>query len=354
MELTQILQKALEIGGSDIFLIPGSPATAKVKGHLEQLTAEKLLPDDTARMIEQAYKMAGEHTDELLHRDGDDDFSFSLDRQARFRCNAYKQRGTLAATCRVVTFGLPAPNALHIPPMVIDLVSSCRNGMVLVTGPAGSGKSTTLACMVDRINTTQDVHIITIEDPIEYLHAHKRSLVSQREIPTDACSFARALRAAMREAPDVIMLGEMRDYETVQTALTAAETGHLLLSSLHTVGAAKTIDRIIDTFPANQQQQVRVQLSMVLRAVVSQRLVPTVDGTQVPVFELMTINPAIQNMIRDGKTFQIDNVIYGGAASQAMLSMDNELIRLAKEGRITKEAAQLYAVNPDMLRKRLI
>ncbi len=158
----------------------------------------------------------------------------------------------------------------------------------------------------------------------------------------------------MREAPDVIMLGEMRDYETVQTALTAAETGHLLLSSLHTVGAAKTIDRIIHTFPANQQQQVRVQLSMVLRAVVSQRLVPTVDGTQVPVFEVMTINPAIQNMIRDGKTFQIDNAIYGGAASQAMLSMDNELIRLTKEGRITKEAAQLYAVNPDMLRKRLI
>ena len=237
--------------------------------------------------------------------------------------------------------------------MVIDLASSCRNGMVLVTGPAGSGKSTTLACMVDRINADQDVHIITIEDPIEYLHAHKRALVSQREIPNDACSFARALRAAMREAPDVIMLGEMRDYETVQTALTAAETGHLLLSSLHTVGAAKTIDRIIDTFPASQQQQVRVQLSMVLRAVVSQRLVPTVDGTQMPVFEVMAVNPAIQNMIRDGKTFQIDNVIYGGAASQAMLSMDNELIRLAKEGRITREMAQLYAVNPDMLRKRL-
>ena len=354
MELTQILQKALEIGGSDIFLIPGSAATAKVKGHLVQLTEEKLLPADTADMIREAYGMAGDHSDELLHRDGDDDFSFSFNRQARFRCNAYKQRGTLAATCRVVTFGLPDPDALHILPMVIDLVSSCRNGMVLVTGPAGSGKSTTLACMVDRINSNQDVHIITIEDPIEYLHAHKRALVSQREIPNDASSFARALRAAMREAPDVIMLGEMRDYETVQTALTAAETGHLLLSSLHTVGAAKTIDRIIDTFPANQQQQVRVQLSMVLRAVVSQRLVPTVDGTQVPVFEVMTINPAIQNMIRDGKTFQIDNVIYGGAASQAMLSMDNELIRLTKEGRITKEAAQLYAVNPDMLRKRLI
>ena len=353
MELTKILQKVLEIGGSDLFLIPGSPATAKVKGHLVPLTENKLLPEDTASMIKEAYSMAGGHSDEMLRCDGDDDFSFSFNRQARFRCNAYKQRGTLAATCRVVTFGLPNPDALHIPSMVIDLASSCRNGMVLVTGPAGSGKSTTLACMVDRINADQDVHIITIEDPIEYLHAHKRALVSQREIPNDACSFARALRAAMREAPDVIMLGEMRDYETVQTALTAAETGHLLLSSLHTVGAAKTIDRIIDTFPASQQQQVRVQLSMVLRAVVSQRLVPTVDGTQMPVFEVMAVNPAIQNMIRDGKTFQIDNVIYGGAASQAMISMDNELIRLAKEGRITRETAQLYAVNPDMLRKRL-
>ena len=353
MELTKILQKVLEIGGSDLFLIPGSPATAKVKGHLVPLTESKLLPEDTAGMIQEAYGMAGGHSDEMLRRDGDDDFSFSFNRQARFRCNAYKQRGTLAATCRVVTFGLPNPDALHILPMVIDLASSCRNGMVLVTGPAGSGKSTTLACMVDRINADQDVHIITIEDPIEYLHAHRRALVSQREIPNDACSFARALRAAMREAPDVIMLGEMRDYETVQTALTAAETGHLLLSSLHTVGAAKTIDRIIDTFPASQQQQVRVQLSMVLRAVVSQRLVPTVDGTQTPVFEVMAVNPAIQNMIRDGKTFQIDNVIYGGAASQAMLSMDNELVRLAKEGRITRETAQLYAVNPDMLRKRL-
>ena len=238
---------------------------------------------------------------------------------------------------------------------VLDDVSfTVKGGSTLgVFGETGSGKSTTLACMVDRINADQDVHIITIEDPIEYLHAHRRALVSQREIPNDACSFARALRAAMREAPDVIMLGEMRDYETVQTALTAAETGHFLLSSLHTVGAAKTIDRIIDTFPASQQQQVRVQLSMVLRAVVSQRLVPTVDGTQTPVFEVMAVNPAIQNMIRDGKTFQIDNVIYGGAASQAMLSMDNELIRLAKEGRITRETAQLYAVNPDMLRKRL-
>ena len=186
------------------------------------------------------------------------------------------------------------------------------------------------------------------------MHRHDKCIVSQREICTDTESYLVSLRATLRQSPDVILLGEMRDYETVQTALTAAETGHLLLSSLHTVGAAKTIDRIIDIFPANQQQQVRIQLSMVLQAVISQRLVPTVDGGQIPVFEMMTVTPAIQNMIRDGKTFQIDNVIYGGAASQAMLSMDNELVRLAREGRITRETAQLYAVNPETLRKRLV
>ena len=223
-----------------------------------------------------------------------------------------------------MTFGLPNPDALHIPPMVIDLASSCRNGMVLVTGPAGSGKSTTLACMVDRINADQDVHIITIEDPIEYLHAHRRALVSQREIPNDACSFARALRAAMREAPDVIMLGEMRDYETVQTALTAAETGHLLLSSLHTVGAANTIDRVIDVFPPNQQQQVRVQLSMVLRAVVSQQLVPTEQGGEAAVFEIMLVNTAIRNMIRESKTHQLENAMIS-ASNEGMVTMDQSL-----------------------------
>ena len=239
MELTPILQKTLEIGGSDVFLIPGSPATAKVKGHMVALTEERVQSADTRKMIAEAYSMSLDHTEETLQREGDDDFSFSLQNLARFRCNAYKQRGTLAATFRLVAFGLPDPRKLNIPQLVTGLTDSCRSGMILVTGPAGSGKSTTLACMVDQINEERDVHIITIEDPIEYLHPHKRALVSQREIPGDACSFARALRAAMREAPDVIMLGEMRDYETIQTALTAAETGHLLLSSLHTVGADK-------------------------------------------------------------------------------------------------------------------
>ena len=353
MGLIETLQKTLEIGGSDLFIIPGSPAMAKSHGQLVAVTADRLLPDDTRRMIEETYELAGMRGKEILDREGDDDFSFSLNRQARFRCNVYRQRGTLAATYRVVTFGLPDPASLGIPPMVIDLVKQNRSGMILVTGPAGSGKSTTLACMIDRINTDIGGHIITIEDPIEYLHSHKKALVSQREIPNDSVTFARALRAALRQAPDVIMLGEMRDYETIQTALTAAETGHMLLSSLHTVGAAKTIDRMIDAFPANQQQQVRIQLSMVLRAVVSQRLVPTTDGSLAPVFEVMTVNPAVQNMIRDGKTHQIDNVIYGGTAAQSMMSMDNELMRLVREGRVSREQAALYAMNPDMMRKRI-
>lgn len=353
MELIDILQRTLQIGGSDVFIIPGSPARVKVHGQMEAATPERLLPADTEELIRQTYELAGNRNVDLLRQEGDDDFSFSLDRLARFRCNVYRQRGTFAATYRVVTFGLPDPAALHIPPLVTQLVSENRNGMILVTGPAGSGKSTTLACMIDRINSERSGHIITIEDPIEYLHAHKKSLVSQREIPGDAASFARALRGALRQAPDVIMLGEMRDHETMQTALTAAETGHMLLSSLHTVGAAKTIDRIIDTFPANQQQQVRVQLSMVLRAVISQRLVPTTDGGQTPVFEVMTLNSAVQNMIRDGKTHQIDNAIYSGNASQSMLSMDSELLRLVREGKITRDTAALYAVNPDMLRKRM-
>ena len=353
MGLIEVLQKTLDLGGSDLFIIPGSPAMAKSHGQLVPVTEERLLPDDTRQMIDETYEMAGNRGKELLNKVGDDDFSFSLNRQARFRCNVYRQRGTLAATYRVVTFGLPDPKSLGIPSMVIDLVTQNRNGMILVTGPAGSGKSTTLACMIDRINTEIGGHIITIEDPIEYLHSHKKALVTQREIPNDASTFARALRAALRQAPDVIMLGEMRDYETMQTALTAAETGHMLLSSLHTVGAAKAIDRMIDAFPANQQQQVRIQLSMVLRAVISQRLIPTTDGRMTPVFEVMTVNPAVQNMIRDGKTHQIDNVIFGGTAAQSMLSMDNELLRLVREDRISSENAVLYAMNSELMRKRV-
>ncbi len=350
MELQDILTRIVDLGGSDVFIVPGSAVMIKVNGQLVRASEEKMLPPDTERLISSAYQMVNRPM-ETLHKKGDDDFSFSLKRMGRFRCNAYKQRGTMAAILRLVTIGLPDPQSMHIPDAVVDLFK-LRNGMVLVTGSAGSGKSTTMACIIDKINHERSGHIVTIEDPIEYLHPHNTCVVSQREIMTDTESFAFALRAALRQAPDVIMLGEMRDYETTQTAITAAETGHLLLSSLHTVGAAKTIDRIIDAYPANQQAQVRVQLSMVLRAVVSQHLIPTVDGGLYPAFEVMIVSSAIQSMIRDGKTHQIDNVIFGGAA-QGMIAMDSDLLRLYKEGIISAQNALLYAANPDVLARKL-
>ncbi|MBR4576655.1 MAG: PilT/PilU family type 4a pilus ATPase [Clostridia bacterium] len=346
--LDEILRKALEYKGSDVFVVPGSQIMTKASGRMIPITEERALPNDISILVDRAYELAGRNR-ETLKEEGDDDFSFAVRDLSRFRCNAYRQRGSLAMTCRVVAFGIPNPEDCNIPEVVMRL-ADLRSGMILVTGPAGNGKSTTLACLVDKINRTRSGHIITIEDPIEYLHPHKQCLVSQREVPGDASTFARALRAALRQAPDVIMLGEMRDIETISTAITAAETGHLLLSSLHTLGAAKTIDRVIDAFPANQQNQIRSQLSMVLRAVVSQRLILTKEGKLHPVFEVMCVNPAIQNLIREGKTHQIDNAIFGGGAD--MLSMDTELARLLRDNKIDKEQAALLAIHPETVERQ--
>ena len=346
--LDDILRRTIEEQGSDIFVVPGSPIMTKTSGRMIRITEERAMPDDITALVDRAYELAGRNQ-ETLHEAGDDDFSFAVHNLSRFRCNTYRQRGSLAMTCRVVTFGIPDPKERNIPDVVMRL-AELRSGMILVTGPAGSGKSTTLACLVDRINSTRSGHIITIEDPIEYLHPHKQCIVSQREVPLDASSFARALRAALRQAPDTILLGEMRDIETISTAITAAETGHLLLSSLHTMGAAKTIDRVIDAFPANQQNQIRAQLSMVLRAVVSQRLILTKDGKLQPVFEVMRVNSAIQNLIREGKTHQIDNAIFGGGTD--MMSMDTELARMLGNNIIDKEQAILYAIHPETVERQ--
>ena len=350
MGVKEILIAAKEKRGSDVFLIPGAKVSVKVAGAIVPLCGELLGPADTQRLVHEIYEMDG-RDEEKLKEHGDDDFSFSIGGVGRFRCNAYRQRNSYAMVLRVVSFALPDPSEIHIPQTVIDL-ARFRKGLVLVTGPAGSGKSTTLACMIDRINGSFRDHIITIEDPIEFIHPHKASVVSQREIEHDTDSYQSALRAALRQAPDVILLGEMRDLETIQTALTAAETGQLVLSTLHTVGAAKTIDRIIDVFSANQQQQIRVQLSMVLRAVVSQQLVPTVDGGLEPAFEIMVVNSAIQNMIREGKAYQMDNVIYAGA-NEGMRTMDADLFRLYEAGRIKAEDALLYASDGDRMRKKM-
>ncbi len=350
-DLKSMLRETLLKGGSDIYLIPGSPVTTKVNDHFVPLSNGKQGTEQCVRYIQEIYQMANGRDIKHLAEDGDDDFSFGLAQVGRFRCNAFKQRGTYAAVLRAVPFDLPDPNKLGIPQVVMEL-SSRRQGMVLITGPAGSGKSTTLSCIIDRINSEADAHIITLEDPIEFIHPHKRCIVTQREIMNDTQNFAYALRSALRQAPDVILLGEMRDYETIQTALTAAETGHLLLSTLHTVGASKTIDRIVDSFPAAQQPQVRMQLSLVLKAVVSQQLIPSTDGGLVAAFEVMLVDNAICNMIREGKVHQMDNMIYAGAA-QGMTTMDTDIMRLYKAGRISRENALLYAINPDLMAKKI-
>ncbi len=352
MMIEEILSQAVNRGVSDIFLISGCPLSYKINDCIVPVDEIRLCPADTHRYIEQIYALSSNRKIGPLLATGDDDFSFSIEGLGRFRCNTYMQRNSLAAVLRVVAFSLPTPEEYHIPNVVMDLCRK-KKGLVLITGSAGSGKSTTLACMIDKINHTRNSHVITIEDPIEFLHKHDKSIVSQREVSHDTAGYVQALRAALRQAPDVILLGEMRDYETMATAMTAAETGQLVLSTLHTIGAANTIDRIIDVFPPNQQQQIRVQLSMVLQAVVSQQLVPCKDGKLMPAFEIMLVNSAIRNMIRESKVHQIDNAIYSGAG-EGMVLMDNDLLRLYQQGFITKENALIYSANPDSLNKKLV
>ena len=351
MHLNEILSQAIEQKASDVFIVAGLPVSFRKNGVISQLNEERLLPDHTRELLCEIYSQAGSRSMDGLHEKGDDDFSFAIPGLSRFRVSAYKQRGALSAVIRIITFDLPKIEDLGIPDAVISMANSSK-GMVLVTGPAGSGKSTTLACMIDEINRTKQKHIITLEDPLEFLHRHNQSIVSQREINVDTENYVTALRAALRQSPDVILLGEMRDYETINVAMTAAETGHLLLSTLHTIGAANTIDRIIDVFPANQQRQIAVQLSMVLNAVVSQQLVPTVDGKVVPALEIMTVTPAIRNMIRENKVHQIDGLIYS-SMKEDMRSMDASLLSLYKEGTISRDTAVKYATNPEMLVKKL-
>lgn len=349
-ELLEYLNLAVTQGASDMFLVAGGPVSEKREGRLRPMGEEKLLPPDTQRLISEIYQLAQRPMDGFLKR-GDDDFSFAVPGLARFRVNAYCQRGSLAAVVRVVSFDIPDWQSLSIPPQVMDL-ADVSHGLVLVTGTAGSGKSTTQACIIDRINHTRACHIITLEDPIEFLHRDVKSIVSQREIAIDTADYLSALRACLRQAPDVILLGEMRDAETIRTAMTAAETGHMVMATLHTKGTANTIDRVIDSFPSTQQAQVRVQLSMVLRTVVSQQLLPDQKGGLVPAYEIMHTNPAIRSLIRDGKTHQLDNAIASGSG-EGMVTMDQSILNLYREGRITLETALDYCDNPEQLRRRL-
>ncbi len=347
----QILQQAVEHNAADIFMIPGMPISYKINGEILPVNDKKIFPDVMDQLIAEIYTIAN-NRDIKKTAHGDDDFSFSVPRLARFRASVMKQRGSLAAIIRVVRFELPDPKQLGIPDSILG-ISNLKKGLVLVTGAAGRGKSTTLSCIIDKINHEHHSHIITLEDPIEYLHRHNMSVVTQREVGQDTDSYVTGLRAALRQAPDVILLGEMRDYETIRIALTAAETGHLVISTLHTVGAANSIDRIVDVFPANAQQQIRVQLSSVLQAVVSQQLLPTTDGKLTPAFEIMFLNNAIRNMIRENKIHQIDNVI-SMSMSEGMVSMNNSLLALLRSGTIDKETCITNSPDPEQMRMRLV
>ena len=351
MESVQTYLKwAVEENASDLFVVAGRAVSIKRDGELVSIQGDRLMPDDSEALVRALYNMAHRSIDRCLSV-GDDDFSLSVTGLARFRVNTYRQRGSLSAVIRIVSFGIPNWKEMDIPEEIMKIANMTR-GMVLVTGPAGGGKSTTLACVVDAVNRTRDAHIITIEDPIEYLHRNDKSIISQRELAMDTSSYVTALRASLRQAPDVILLGEMRDLETIQTAMTAAETGHLVISTLHTVGAVNTIDRIIDVFPPAQQQQVRIQLAQVLKTVVSQQLLPTTAGGLVPAFEIMHLNNAVRSMVRDSRIHQIDSVIQTSAA-EGMISMDESILRLYKAGRITAETAIHCAMNPDQLQKKL-
>ena len=350
MEILDWLKLAVEKNVSDIFIGAGHKILFKIDGVIVPQTENITSPAVSEKMVRDLYGMANKPIDNFMDS-GDDDFPVSIPGLARFRVCTYRQRGSMSAIIRVVLFDLPDYRELNIPDEVME-VSSQKHGLLLVTGPAHSGKTTTLACIINAINKTRVCHIITMEDPIEYLHRDDKSIISQREVITDTESYLTALRASLRQSPDIILLGEMRDYETIKTAMTAAETGHLVISTLHTVGVVNTLDRIIDVFPPGQQQQIRVQLSMVLQTTISQILLPNKTGGQIPAFEIMHGNSGIRNLIRESKTHQIDAVVRS-SANEGMISMDSYILKLLDSGKITKETAIAFAMNPEQMLRRL-
>ncbi|MDU7110038.1 MAG: type IV pilus twitching motility protein PilT [Clostridium perfringens] len=320
----------------------------KVNGKLVRLEHEILRPEDTEAYAREILQDAYEKYDAI----GEYDTSYSIHGKGRFRVNIYKQRNSTALAIRVISLDMPTLDSLGYPETLKD-ICNLKRGLVLVTGPTGSGKSTTLAALINEINSNRESHIITIEDPIEFLHKHNKSIVNQREIGKDTLSYERALKAALREDPDVILIGEMRDLETISTAITAAETGHLVFSTLHTIGAAKTIDRIVDVFPPHQQEQIKIQLASVLQIIISQQLVETVDGDRNAALEIMVATPAIKNLIREGKTHQIESSIQTGS-KYGMRTMDMELANLYREGIITQETAMNSAIDREILSRLLM
>lgn len=349
MNIHQLLKAIVQNQGSDLHICVGVPPIMRKNGRLVPLNNTILTPKDTEGFVKELLKA---QQLEILERQGHVDFSISIPGLHRFRMNAYRQRGSYSLAIRLVYDSIPDIQSLGLPPIVGELTKKSK-GLVLVTGPTGSGKSTTLACMINIINQEREKHIITLEEPIEYLHSHNRSIVNQREVGSDTISFAQALRSALRQDPDIILIGEMRDLETISIALTAAETGHLVLSTLHTIGAAKTIDRIIDVFPPSQQQQIRVQLSMVLQGVISQQLIPTLDNSRrVAAVEAMVVTPAIRHLIREGKTYQIQNVIQTGG-KYGMKTMDQALLDLYRRNIISRQHVLDYSTDMEYIQRQL-
>jgi twitching motility protein PilT len=349
MDLVDILLEVLERDASDLHLSVGSPPIIRINGQLERLDYPRLSANDTRELI---YSILSQEQRQRLENEWEIDFSYSVPGRARFRVNAYFQRNSLGSAFRLIPIQIKKLEELGLPKALHDMTKKPR-GFVIVTGPTGSGKSTTLAAMIDEINETRDEHIMTVEDPIEFLHRHKKCMVNQREVGADTKSFNRALKSVLRQDPDIILVGEMRDTETMSTALTAAETGHLVFATLHTQDAPQTIDRIIDVFPPYQQDQIRVQLSTTLMGVCTQQLLPTADGRgRVVSCELLIPTPAVRNLIREGKTHQIYSVMQTGT-QHGMQTMDAALSDLVRRGLITRELAVRRSSTPEDLKRLL-
>ena len=348
LEFSDILLHVVNQGASDLHVTAGAPPTLRERGALVALEGYPVLtPTDTREIV---YSILSNAQRQRLETEWQLDFSYSIPGYARFRVNAYLQKGSIGAAFRLIPSETVPIEKLGLPPVIREFATKPR-GIVLVTGPTGSGKSTTLASLINEINETRDEHIMTIEDPIEFLHSHKRCLVNQRELGADAQSFSMALKAALRQDPDVILVGEMRDMETIGTALTAAETGHLVFATLHTQDAPQTVDRIIDVFPAHQQGQVRMQLAVGLQGIVTQTLIPTADGAgRCVAAEVLVPTPGIRNLIREGKTHQIYSAIQTGG-NQGMQTMDTSLASLVRAGKITLNTAEGRSSQPAELRK---
>jgi twitching motility protein PilT len=350
LDFADVLLEVIDRRASDLHLAAGAPPTVRIRGRLVPMDGFPVLtPNDTREIV---YSILSEGQRQKFENNWQLDFAYQIPGRGRFRVNAYFQRSAVGAAFRLIPFDVVPLETLGLPPVVVDFANKPR-GLVLVTGPTGSGKSTTLASLIDVINETREEHIMTVEDPIEFLHHHKKCIVNQRELGSDAISFGEALKAALRQDPDVILVGEMRDLETIGTALTAAETGHLVFATLHTQDTPQTIDRIIDVFPPEQQGQVRAQLSVALQGIMTQTLLPTADGAgRVVAAEVLVPTPAVRNLIREAKTHQIYSVIQTGA-SHGMQTMDSALAQLVRAGKVTRQLAESRAHAPEELRRLL-